>query len=106
MAITFKSVGHFFATFWQKAEAVLPKIEATAPVVEVVSGAIPNIGLGLVTAERAAYAVLGEISALLSASDAAAKQKLADAGLDLNVLAAVEALLKEAPAIVALAKSL
>ncbi len=106
MAITFRSVGHFFAAFWQKAESLLPKIEATAPVVEGVSAVVPNVGLGLVTAERIAYAVLGEVSALLSATDAAARQKLADAGLDVAVIAAVEALLKDAPEIVALAKTL
>ena len=106
MAITFNSIGHLFATFWQKAEGVLAKVEATAPVVEGTTAAIPGLGAGMLTAEWAAYAVLGEISALLSAGDAAAKQKLADTGLDMKVIAAVEALLKTAPEIVALAEAL
>ncbi len=107
MAITFKSVGHLFATFWQKAENALPKIEGTVTVVEGVSAAVPGAaGAGLLTAERAAYAVLGEVSAVLSAGSEAAKQKLADTGLDIRVLTTVETLLKSVPQIVALAEAL
>ena len=106
MAITFRSVGHFFATFWQKAEVTLAKVEETAGVVEGVTAAVPGTGTALVTAERAAYAVLGEVSAILSGGAAAAKQKLTDVGLDVSVIEMVEALLKSAPEIVAMAESL
>ena len=105
MAITFRSVGHFFATFWQKAEGALAKAEGTAGVVEGVTAAVPGAG-GAVTAERAAYAVLGEVSAILSGGAEAAKQKLANVGLDVSVIEMVEALLKSAPEIVAMAEAL
>lgn len=107
MAITFKSVGHFFATVFQKALTIIPKIEATAATVETVTAAIPTYGPLAVPVEKAAYAVLGEIAAVLNAGGTAASTKLADAGLDINVIQTVEDLLKNGiPEFVALIKSL
>jgi hypothetical protein len=104
--ITFKSVGHFFATAFQRVVAVLPKVEATEATVEAVTAKIPVYGpLGL-TIEKAGYAVLGELSAVLTAGGAAARAKLADAGLDENVITTVEALVASVPTITALAKTL
>lgn len=79
-----KSLGHFFASFFQKVLAV-------APVVEGVTAALPIYGpLGL-TIEKAAFAVLGEVQAAISAGGAAAEAHLANAGLDANVIATVKA---------------
>ena len=104
--ITFKSVGHFFATAYERVVAVLPKVEATETTVEAVTGNIPVYGPLALTIEKAGYAVLGELSAVLTAGGEAAKSKLADAGLDENVIATVEALVKSVPTLTALAKTL
>lgn len=101
----FKSVGHFFATFYQKVVAELPKVEATESVVETVTEAVPGYGPLALPFEKMGYAVLGELSSALSAGGAAASAKLADAGLDINVIKSVEALIAEYPQIVALAKA-
>lgn len=58
------------------------------------------------TAEKCAYAVLGELSAVLTAGGAAAQDKLANAGLDINVINTVKAVVDSVPNIVAVAKSL
>jgi len=111
--IAFKSLGHFFATVIQKVVAVVPKIEAgiqavegTAPIVEAVTKEIPVYGPLAVPIEKAGFAVLGELAAVLVAGGAAAEAKLADAGLDINVIATVKAVLADIPQVVALAKTL
>jgi hypothetical protein len=104
--ITFKSVGHLFATAFQKVVTVIPKIEATEGTVETVTAKVPVYGPLALPVEKAAYAILGEIGAVLSSSNAAGKQKLQDAGLDINVITTVEELLKSIPQIVTLAKTL
>lgn len=104
--ITFKSVGHFFATIFQKVLAVIPKVEATASTVETVTAAVPVYGPLAVPIEKAGYAVLGELASVLTAGGAAAEAKLADAGLDTNVIATVKALVASIPQFVALAKTL
>ncbi len=110
MTSPFKSVGHFFATVYSKAVAILPKIQATEKTVETVTAAAavaePVYGPLALTAEKAAYAVLGELSAVLNAGGAAASSKLADAGLDINVISTVEALLKSVPQFAALVSGL
>jgi hypothetical protein len=106
MAITFKSVGHFFATAYKDTAAALPKIIATDTTVEKVTGDIPVYGPLGVTVETAGYAVLGEISALLTTGGEAAAAKLTNAGLDEAVVTSVEALLKSIPDLVNLAKAL
>ena len=104
--ITFKSVGHFFATVYEKVVAVIPKIEASATTVETVTASVPVYGpLGL-TVEKAGYALLGELSAVLNAGGEAAKAKLNDAGLDINVISTVEDLVKSVPQFATLAKTL
>lgn len=106
MAITFKSVGHFFATVYEVALGDIGKAESTAGVVEKVSAIVPVYGPLAVSVEKAGYAVLGELSAVLSAGGSAAKSKLTDAGLDQNVIATVEALMGSIPQITAIAKTL
>lgn len=106
MAITFKSVGHFFATAYEKVVAVIPKIESTETTVEKVTADVPVFGPLALTVEQAGYAVLGELSAVLNAGGAAAKAKLADAGLDENVISTVESLLGSIPQLAVLAKTL
>lgn len=106
----FKSLGHFFATAVQRILADTPKIEASATaaegsaeVVETVSAALPVYGPLAVTVEKAGYALIGELIAVLHAGDAAAEAKLADAGLDINVINTVKAIAAD-PSIKAVAK--
>lgn len=101
--ITFKSVGHFFAKVLQDVVSELPKVEATKATVETASAAIDPAA---VPVEDAAYAVLGEVSSVLTAGGAAAEAKLADAGLDVNVINTVKSVLASIPQFVALAKKL
>jgi hypothetical protein len=101
--ITFKSVGHFFAKVYQDVVAELPKIEATKTTVEAVTAVVDPVA---VPVEDAAYAVLGEVSAALTAGGTAAEAKLADAGLDVNVINTVKSVLASIPQFVALAKKL
>lgn len=103
MAFTFNSIGHFFAKAYKAAVSELPKVEGTKLVVEGVSAvAAPQ----LVPIEDAAYAVLGELSSVLTSGGEAATQKLANAGLDISVINKVKAVIASVPEIVALAKKL
>lgn len=106
MAITFKSVGHLFATAYSKIVSVLPKIEATETTVETVTAKVPVYGTLALPVEKLAYAALGEFAAVLHAGSDAAKAKLSDAGLDITVINAVEELLKDSPQLIALVQSL
>lgn len=106
LATPFKSVGHFFAAVFQKVVAAVPKIEATETTVETVTAKVPVFGPLALPIEKAGYAVLGELGAVLNAGGAAAKAKLADAGLDENVIATVEALLAEIPQFASLVSAL
>jgi hypothetical protein len=101
MAISFNSVGHFFA----KAFQAVTKLAGTKTAVETVTAAIPG-GAALLPIEDAAYAVLGAVSAVFSASGDAASAKLADAGLDVVAIQKVEELLAQIPQLAALAKAL
>ena len=104
--IIFKSIGHFFARFFTAAVRELPRVIATAGTVEAVTASIPVYGPLAVSAEKLAYAVLGEISSVLNAAGEAGKAKLADAGLDINVIKSVEALVASFPEISKFVKSL
>lgn len=104
MASPFKSVGHFFATVFSKAVSIIPKIEATAGTVETVTAAVPVYGPLALPIEKAGYAILGEVAAVLNAGGAAASAKLNDAGLDISVIQTIEALLKDIPQFSALVK--
>jgi len=111
MTNPFKSVGHFFATVFTKLKADEPKVEAgiqkvenTASTVETVTAAVPVYGPMALTVEKAAYAVLGEIAAVMHAGDSAASAKLQDSGLDINVIQTVEALLADVKQYAALIK--
>ena len=105
-AITFHSIGHFFATFFSKAELFLSVMQGTATTVEAVTASVPVYGPLALTVEKSAYAVLGDVAAVVNASDAAGKSKLADAGLDSQVIATVEALVAALPQVAAMAKAL
>lgn len=104
MAFSFKSIGHFFATAYHAVVAELPKIEATESTVEKVSADIPVYGPLAVSVEKAGYAVLGELSAVLAAGGAAVEAKLSDAGLDIQVIDTVKAIVASVPTITAIAK--
>lgn len=106
MAITFKSVGHFFATVYTAVKNGLTDVEKSEATVETVTASIPVFGPLVLTVEKAGYAVLGELSAVLNAGDAAVAAKLQDAGLDINVIQTVEAILKSIPDLAAVAKTL
>lgn len=107
--ITFKSVGHFFATSIKSLAPTLNFLEATKPVVETVTE-VATAGTAVApvakTFEDLGYAVLGELSAVLNAGGDAAKAKLADAGLDVNVLNAVRSLLTTFEQVSTVAKKL
>ena len=105
MAITFKSVGHFFAKAFTVITGGIVKAESTEATVETVTAAIPG-GAVAVPAEKVAYMVLGEVASILTAGGTAANQKLQNAGLDVSVVTAVEQLLATVPQIVAVAKTL
>lgn len=101
--ITFKSIGHFFAKAYKAIVAELPKIEATKTTVETVTQAVAP---AFVPMEDAAYAVLGEISSVLTAGGDAVVAKLQDAGLDINVINMVKSVLSGVPDLVSVAKKL
>lgn len=108
--ISFKSVGHFFATAIKKLIVAEPKVAAdlqaaenSKPVVEAVTAAADP---ALVPLEDAGYACLGEIAALLNAGGEAAASKLADAGLDVNVINIAKQALAQIPQIATVAKAL
>ena len=101
----FKSIGHFFAVAIQAILVDGPKIEAGAPVVEAVTSLVPVYGPLAVTVEKAGYALLGELLGVLHAGGEAAEAKLADAGLDANVIATIKAVGSD-PSIKSVAKML
>ena len=101
--ITFKSVGHFFAKVFRDVVVGLHVVEGTASVVEGVTAAVfPQA----VPVEKAAYAVLGEISSLLTAGGQAAEDKLANVGVDVSVINQVKSVLASVPHVVAIASKL
>ena len=89
MALSWKAVGHFFASALQ----TLAAVQKAAPVVEGVTAAVPGVGISAAAIENAGFAVLGELAGLINAGGDAAKHKLADAGLDITVIQQVEAVL-------------
>jgi len=106
MAITFKSVGHFFAKVFTAISKGITKVESTETTVETVTAAVPVYGPLALTIEKAGYAALGEIAAVLAAGGAAAQSKLSDAGLDIAVIQTVQAVIDSVPTIVEVAKTL
>lgn len=104
MAISFKSLGHFFATAFKAISAELPKLAATKTIVEGVT--IAAGGAALVPVEDAAYALLGAFAAAFSASGSAVSAKLQDAGLDVVAVQKAEAVLAQVPQLVSVAKAI
>ncbi len=104
MAITFKSVGHFFAKAFSAIAKEIPAIQKTETTVEAVTAAAG--GSAVLPLESAAYAVLGGIAAAITAGGDATTSKLADAGLDVGAINAVKAVLAQFPNLVSLAKAL
>jgi len=102
----FKSVGHFFATFYSKVVADLPKIQKTEGVVETVTATVPVYGTLALPFEKLGYAILGEVASVLAAGNAASHQHLADAGLDIAVIDSVKQLVASYPSVAALALTL
>ena len=101
--ITFKSIGHFFASAFKKVITEAPAVETaisdSKTAVETVTAAVDP---ALVPIEDAGYAVLGEVAQVINAAGDAGAAKLADAGLDVNVINMVKALLAS-PAVASLA---
>ena len=106
MTLQFKSIGHFLATVFQNISKGLVKVEATEKGVEGVTAEIPKYGPLALPVEKAAYALLGEVSALILAGDAAAVAKLNDVGLDTNVIATVEAVAKSGVSLASVVKTI
>lgn len=108
ISLNFKNVPHALATLWKRAaaiaktvavdtEKVLDEAAKDKAVVEGVSGAIanavqPGTGTLVVTAEDAAFSLLGAVDAALKAGGDAAAQKLLDAGLDVTAINNVKAI--------------
>lgn len=101
--ITFKSVGHFFAKVFRDVVVGVDDVEKTATVVEGISASVfPQA----VPFEKAAYAVLGEVSSLLTTGGEAATANLTNAGLDIAVINQVKSVLASVPHVVAIASKL
>ncbi len=101
--ITFKSVGHFFAKVFRDVVVGIGDVEKTATVVEGVTAAVfPQA----VPVEKAAYAILGEVSSLLTTGGQAAEQHLTNAGVDISVINQVKDVLASVPHVVAIASKL
>ncbi len=101
MALSWKSVGHFFAS----ALRALAVAQKAAPIVEGVTAAVPGLGVSAAAIESAGFAVLGELAGLINAGGEAAKTKLTDAGLDIAVIQQVEAVLAGVADLAAAVKS-
>ena len=95
LSAPFKSLGHFFAKAYTVLLGDIPKIQATETTVETVTATIPVYGPLALTVEKAGYAALGEISAILHAGGDAAAARLADVGLDQNVVNTIKALIAD-----------
>lgn len=104
MSVVIKSAGHFFAAgfhdFMVAARAVAMvnnKIQSQEGTIESITALVPVYGPEAALVERLAFAVLGEIAALVQTCGTAqlAAQKAPD--IDPAVLAQVEALLKQNP---------
>ena len=108
--ITFKSVGHFFASAFKKLAAAEPKIAADLKLVQgakpVVEGVTQAAAPELVPLEDAGFAVLGEVASLLNAGGEAMAAKLANVGFDVNVINMAKQVLAAVPQIAQVAKAL
>ncbi len=101
--ISFKSVGHAFASVISKLHAglqaiekVLPGIQSDEKVVEGVTALIPGKGAQTALAvERVAFGVLGEVAAVVSALDDAALANGVSVPLDAEVAGAVKVLVTD-----------
>lgn len=101
--ISFKSVGHAFASALTKihaglqaVEKVLPSIQQDEKIVEGITALIPGGGAQTALAvERVAFGVLGDVAAAVSAVDDATLAKGVDVTLDAEVAAAVKALVTD-----------
>jgi hypothetical protein len=107
ISFNFNNLPHALATFFKAAAAdvkkaipvienAIEKAEGDKAIIEGVSGAVanavqPGAAGPVVTIEDAGFAVLGSIDAALKSGDAAAEQKLLDAGIDVNAINAVKA---------------
>jgi hypothetical protein len=107
ISFNFNNLPHALATFFKTAAAdvkkaipvienAIEKAEGEKTVIEGVSAAVanavqPGAAVPVVTIEDAGFAVLGSIDAALKSGDAAAEQKLLDAGIDVNAINAVKA---------------
>ncbi len=100
-----KSLGHFFASVFQKVLAVDKAVVATEPVVEGKTSLVPVYGPLALPIEKAAYAVLGEIAAAITAGGAAAESHLTNAGVDQKVIDTVKAVVAGGVNLVDMAKA-
>ena len=117
MTLNFKNIPHALATFFKaavaeakKAEVGIEKIESEKAVIEGVSSAIatgiaPGSAGAVITIEDAGFALLGAVDAALKSGNAAAEQKLLNAGLDQQAIDAVKAVGVQSKAIYTLVKA-
>lgn len=115
MSFSFSSVGHFLASALSDvvkgadavasflAKAVTP---ANQTEIEALTALLPGAaGVTGVAIERGVFAVAGEVASVIHTFDTAAIQKLADAGLDKDVITEFADLIKSVPGLFASVKS-
>lgn len=108
MSFSFSSIGHAFATGLSevvKGEQAVQKFiasintPANQATVEALTALVPTYGSAAVVAERAVFAVAGEVASALKDFDAASVEKLVNAGLDKTVLTDFQSLIKGMPSL-------
>lgn len=107
ISFNFNNLQHALATFFKTAaadvkkaipviESAIEKAEGDKTVIEGVSAAVanaivPGSATPVITIEDAGFALLGSVDAALKSGDAAAEQKLLEAGIDVQAINAVKA---------------
>jgi len=95
--ISFSSIGHFFASAFHDlhvAAIAVAKVETSAaslePTIEAVTGLLFPPGVAI---ERTAFALLGEVAAVVTKTDSATAAKGVNVSLDAALIAEVRQLL-------------
>jgi len=108
MSLTWKSIGHAFASGFSSIvrgskyiESGLVKVESSAPTVERLSALIPGYGPQIVAIEQVSYAALGMLVGGLHYSGAAFEQNLLNSGSDQTAIDTIKQLIVQYPSLVA-----
>lgn len=108
MSLTWKSIGHAFASGFSSIvrgskymESALVKVEGSEKTVEKLSALIPGYGPVIVEVEQLGYAALGMLVGGLHYSGAAFEQNLLNSGSDQTAIDTIKALIVKYPSLVA-----